>query len=1148
MPWPLSQDYNEAIQEPAQCFADSELKQGEAVTNALGLPVPCSGNFADVYAVQAGTRKWAVKCFTRQVPGLQERYAQISQYLQNANLPFMVEFQFLGQGIRVRGTWYPVLKMQWVEGFQLNTFVRDNLGKPQLLQTLCQIWLKLAKRLREANLAHCDLQHGNVLLVPSKAGALGVRLVDYDGMCVPALEGHKTIEVGHAAYQHPQRLKEGSYGLHIDRVPHLVIYTAIKALSVRGKELWDRFDNGDNLLFKQPDLEAPDRSEVFQELRKVNDAKVQTLTQALAEALRKPIEQAPLLEEMVEAKAAPSASPAAVAAVKPAPLTPAANPAVAMPTAPELVPPILGRRPSSAAKKKSYLGLIIAGSVAAVVFLAGIVVLAMLRGPATSPRVVVAEAERTRPSRSSVGAESPTAVQPVIVEPKSDPKVVVPPEPKDEPKIVPPVELPPEPQDTRLAAPPAGDQAEADKRIKQAFKAEYARVEAAKDRRAAHLALATKLFDKAATIQDDPTERFVLLRESRDQAILAGGGASALKAVNQLGREFAINVAQAKADVLEAVAKRTVQTPANKLLVTEALEVLTEVLKEEDADAAERIFKVAQTAAKNTGVAPVMATVEEKRGAVEAKQKEAAQLKAARDTLEKDPVDPDANLVLGRHLSLIQGHWDEGLPMLAKASDAKLRALAVKDLSTPGPGAERAELGDGWWDLAATLKDKARANVRRRAYYWYFNALAGLDGAVKLRAEQRMGEVATQFPYLARNKQSTKSLRLRNRAYVELANTRGVVDLNGTFTIEMWVRLRPGVQYLVGDESWPGAGEPGSGARGFVIRTGGSQGGNWEFNFTMAFGPENWWLATGPQRRITDEWQHIAVCKTLDEVRLFWDGKLYTSRAIKGEKFIPCNSNIFLGVRRNGWQDRQVDADYRAVRISRKAVYQNDFTPPQQLDKTDDTSVLLDFSTAEGKVIPDLSGKKHDGTISGGTWLEQSTGPVPNVQILFARYGAFDTWHDVTMKAQKLVKGSQLSLRPEDVFVGDPLFGKHKSLILVYRTGNKTVLAIRGNSAESPLPVPPGPGTYYQEVVTSQTSKFTVLAARWGADTGWADVTASLAKLSDGTKIAVIPEKELNDPDPAPNKSKSLVVLFTHSGKLYLSVTGGSTITALPRP
>src|SRR5437763_16760449 len=51
MPWPLSQDYNEAIQNPGFAFHDPELKGGQAATNAIGLPAPRSGNFADVYEV-----------------------------------------------------------------------------------------------------------------------------------------------------------------------------------------------------------------------------------------------------------------------------------------------------------------------------------------------------------------------------------------------------------------------------------------------------------------------------------------------------------------------------------------------------------------------------------------------------------------------------------------------------------------------------------------------------------------------------------------------------------------------------------------------------------------------------------------------------------------------------------------------------------------------------------------------------------------------------------------------------------------------------------------------------------------------------------------------------------------------------------------
>jgi hypothetical protein len=311
MPWPLSQDYNEAIQSPAQCFGDPELKQGEAVTNALGLPQTCSGNFADVYAVQCGVRKWAVKCFTRQITGLQERYAQISLYLQQVNLPFMVDFKFLQNGIRVRGDWYPVLKMEWVEGFALNAFIRENLDKPKLLHTLGELWVKLALRLREANLAHCDLQHGNVLLVPGKReGSLAVKLIDYDGMLVPALTGKRSGEVGHASYQHPQRLREGTFTLDVDRFPHLVIYTALQALRHGGRALWDRYDNGDNLLFKQTDLASPRTSPLFQELGRGGEPSVRQLAQTLAIASQKLLDQTPLLEQ---AAGVPAGKPVTVA-------------------------------------------------------------------------------------------------------------------------------------------------------------------------------------------------------------------------------------------------------------------------------------------------------------------------------------------------------------------------------------------------------------------------------------------------------------------------------------------------------------------------------------------------------------------------------------------------------------------------------------------------------------------------------------------------------------------------------------------------------------------------------------------------------------------------------------------------------------------
>jgi serine/threonine protein kinase len=302
MAWPLSQDYNEAVQDPALAFADDELRAGQVVTNALGLPMPRSGTFADVYEVRAATggRRWAVKCFTGAVPGHRERYAAISAHLARTHPWFGVDFQYLEQGIRVHGRWYPVLKMDWVEGLLLNEFVRQHLDRPAMLETLARLWAKLARRLRRIGVAHGDLQHGNVLLVPGRdAKHLALKLIDYDGMYVPALAGRPSGEVGHPAYQHPRRLREATYSAEVDRFPLLAVYVAIRALMVGGRPLWERYDNGDNLLFRPQDLEAPTRSPLFHELLKLNDPTLRVLVEKLIDAARRPLEQTPLLRDLL---------------------------------------------------------------------------------------------------------------------------------------------------------------------------------------------------------------------------------------------------------------------------------------------------------------------------------------------------------------------------------------------------------------------------------------------------------------------------------------------------------------------------------------------------------------------------------------------------------------------------------------------------------------------------------------------------------------------------------------------------------------------------------------------------------------------------------------------------------------------------------
>ncbi len=169
---PTTTEYNQAIQNLRVTAADEELKRGQPLSNAMGLPIQYSGNFAVVYQVECPEtgKTWAVKCFTKQVAHRRERYAAISRHLRQAKSPFIVGFEYQEEGIRVGGSWHPIVKMDWVEGHPLNEFLADNLGEPRTLRQLVALWRRLAQRLHGASVTHADLQHGYVLLVPAGNG------------------------------------------------------------------------------------------------------------------------------------------------------------------------------------------------------------------------------------------------------------------------------------------------------------------------------------------------------------------------------------------------------------------------------------------------------------------------------------------------------------------------------------------------------------------------------------------------------------------------------------------------------------------------------------------------------------------------------------------------------------------------------------------------------------------------------------------------------------------------------------------------------------------------------------------------------------------------------------------------------------------
>ncbi len=303
MKWPTHADYQETIQNPSFCLKDPELKSATVACNMLGLPKVMSGNFASVYELSHNDVRWAVRCFVRQVPNQHKHYALLSQHLGSIRPECLVGFEYILEGIQLHGRWYPIVKMDWVKGDPLNVFLEDYHEDPDLLLNMAQSFRELVNSLIIHQIAHGDLQHGNIMVTPDKE----LKLVDYDGMYVPPLGQIQSPELGHANYQHPKRTPH-FYNSTLDRFSALVVYTSLRALAADAG-LWSTFYCGENLLFTAEDFKNPDDSNVFKALLNSPDPSVSKLTQLLRRSCLGNITEVAEFELMVNAALSSSPLP-----------------------------------------------------------------------------------------------------------------------------------------------------------------------------------------------------------------------------------------------------------------------------------------------------------------------------------------------------------------------------------------------------------------------------------------------------------------------------------------------------------------------------------------------------------------------------------------------------------------------------------------------------------------------------------------------------------------------------------------------------------------------------------------------------------------------------------------------------------------------
>lgn len=245
-----------------------ELQGAVAVKKANGQPFCYTGGFNMVFQLEHQDRKWAFRVWHVPFGANKERFQKIANYLETKNLPYFAAFIYDSKGLLVNGALQDTIRMEWLEGKLLKDFLKENLYEKEKLLDFAEKFRKMAKTLHENQISHGDLQHGNILIDQQN----NIKLVDYDSVCIPEIEGEEEIVSGLKGYQHPSRFKNKKSSLAADYFSEIVIYLSVLAL-IENPDLWEKYELEDSecLLFSETDFINFKQSEIYKDLQNLSE-------------------------------------------------------------------------------------------------------------------------------------------------------------------------------------------------------------------------------------------------------------------------------------------------------------------------------------------------------------------------------------------------------------------------------------------------------------------------------------------------------------------------------------------------------------------------------------------------------------------------------------------------------------------------------------------------------------------------------------------------------------------------------------------------------------------------------------------------------------------------------------------------------------
>ena len=303
--YPTIGEYVAALKNaPRRRFTSPLLKNLQFAQKGIGLDL-MTGGLAVVFKASDPTtsNRYAVRCFKGHSSDRQERYSEISKFLdaKKKALPYFVHFEYFDEEIRIKSAQgLPVVLMEWSDGSLLKEWLGARCQERDGARVLglAERWRQLITDLRAHNLAHGDLQHGNIMVNDRDEFVL----IDYDGMAVPNLQGPDSPELGLAGYQHRDRTsgKWNKLCVDLDNFSAINIYLCLRVIAAN-PGLFERLspDNDEGLLFHPSDLEKPNKSKRFDEIKSGADPQLAAWIEKFHQLARGPLSAVPALDQFL---------------------------------------------------------------------------------------------------------------------------------------------------------------------------------------------------------------------------------------------------------------------------------------------------------------------------------------------------------------------------------------------------------------------------------------------------------------------------------------------------------------------------------------------------------------------------------------------------------------------------------------------------------------------------------------------------------------------------------------------------------------------------------------------------------------------------------------------------------------------------------